>query len=350
MPKKLRQPAGATPPLEGEHIFPASIVTPLAVKWKELYNTGRHKEAMLVLEQIVEHSTAMFERLAQFEDFHYTVDLPILVSAAQEKVVKWLIKWQPRKGRLFSWFSKCAKNAFRSELVKVNQYRKRYHVTSENLEKFYGVEDHEVDKHDLAAEVRQRLQKITCRWGDPQELGAVRFMLECLVDDDRDKQAAIRSTAYAYGLSFELSKFFWNWCIVELRHAMYDKMYIGLTEQDLFIAAQTYELLGGLTDIFPFEPCPRCGGSVKKMLAVYQGTRLKFPSLNFYFKQRENHAIYRAVDQSDQDPESVAEVARKFKRAPRSAQEIFNQMTEQLDPKRTGEYDVFGDDGGQHDA
>ena len=77
---------------------------------------------MLVLEQIVEGSTAMFERLAQFEDFHYTVDLPILVSAAQEKVIKWLAKWQPKKGRLFSWFSKCAKNAFRSELVKVNQY------------------------------------------------------------------------------------------------------------------------------------------------------------------------------------------------------------------------------------
>ena len=50
----------------------------------------------------------------------------------------------------------CAKNAFRSELVKVNQYRKRYHVTSDNLEKFYGVEDHEVDKHDVAKEVPQQ--------------------------------------------------------------------------------------------------------------------------------------------------------------------------------------------------
>ena len=345
MPKKFRQQPTGTTPLEGEHIFPASLVTPLAVRWKELYTAGRHKDAMLVLEQIVVHSTAMFERLAQYEDFHYTVDLPILVSAAQEKVVKWLIKWQPKKGRLFSWFSKCAKNAFRSELVKVNQYRKRYHVTSDNLEKFYGAEDHEVDKHDLAADVHQRLQRITCRWGDPQELGAVRFLLECLVDDDRDKQAAIRTTAYAYGISFDLAKFFYNWCVVEMRHAFYDKMYIPLSEQDLFNIGQTYELAGGLTDIFPFEPCPHCGGSTKKFIAVYGGMRVKIPTLNYLAKQRENHRIYRAIDQSDQDPESVAEVARKFKRAPRSAQDIFNQMSAELDPKRTGEYDVFGADG-----
>lgn len=300
---------------------------------------------MFVLEQIVCHSTAMFERLAQYEDFHYTVDLPILVSAAQEKVIKWLIKWQPKKGRLFSWFSKCAKNAFRSELVKVNQYRRRYHVTSESLEKFYGAEDHEIDKHDLAEDVRQRLSRITCRWGDPQELGAIRFILECLVDDDRDKQAAIRTTAYAFGISFDLAKIFYNWCVVELRHAFYDKMYIPLTEQDLFLIGQTYEPVAGFLDLMPFEECPTCHASLKKLLVHYQGMRVKFPTLNYIAKQRENHRLFRAIDQSDQDPDSVAEVARRFKRSPRSAQEIFNQMAAELDPKRTGEYDVYGADG-----
>ena len=100
MPKK------GSNPIEGEHIFPASKLTPLAVQWKQLYAANRHKEAMLVLEQIIEESTFMFQRLALFEDFQYTVDLPILVSAAQEKVIKWLVKWNPKKGRLFSWFSK----------------------------------------------------------------------------------------------------------------------------------------------------------------------------------------------------------------------------------------------------
>src|SRR5574343_1036332 len=175
--KKTKEKDVEIAEVKGEHIFPATHLTKLALHWKELNSKGRHKEAMEVLEEIIIGSTAMFERLAQFEDFHYTVDLPILVSAAQEKVVKWLIKWQPKKGRLFSWFSKCAKNAFRSELAKVNQYRKRYHVTSDNLEKFYGVEDHEVDKHDATVETHSRLSQIFVRWGDPQEQGALRYLV-----------------------------------------------------------------------------------------------------------------------------------------------------------------------------
>src|SRR5208337_1352821 len=111
--------------VQGEHLFAASYLEPLAIRWKELNAKGKHTEAMLVLEEIVVGSTQMFQRLAQHEGYHFTVDLDILVSAAQEKVVKWLIRWQRKKGKLFTWFSKCAKNAFRSELVKVNQFRKR---------------------------------------------------------------------------------------------------------------------------------------------------------------------------------------------------------------------------------
>lgn len=325
------------PQAEGEHIFPASQLTPLAIQWKQLSSAGRHKEAMFVLEQIVEGSTAMFERLAQFEDFHYTVDLPILVSAAQEKVIKWLAKWQPKKGRLFSWFSKCAKNAFRSELVKVNQYRKRYHVTSDNLEKFYGAEDHEVDKHDLADEMRSKLDELTCRWGDPQEIGAIRFLTTCVLEDDHDKQASIRSASYAYGISFELSKFFYNWVIVNLRHAFYEKVFIPFTEYDLMLAAESYTFWPEFVNIVGIEKAKECS-------AKLGGQRVKFPTLQYFAKLRENHRVAREIERSDLDPESVAEIARKHKKTPRMAQEVYNEMVDLIDPKRYGEHNIFGDD------
>lgn len=331
MPKK------SSNTVEGEHIFPATQLTPLAVQWKQLYTTGRHREAMLVLEEIVEGSTAMFQRLAQFEDFHYTVDLPILVSAAQEKVVKWLAKWQPKKGKLFSWFSKCAKNAFKSELVKVNQYRRRYHVTSDNLEKFYGVEDHEVDKHDIANEVRCKLDEMTCRWGDPQQIGAIRYLIECVIDDEHDRQASVRSAAYAYCISFELSKFFYEWVIVALRHAFYEKVYIPFTLQDLLRATESYTFLPELIDIIGIE-------KTKEVCAKLGGKRVKIPTLQYLGRLRENYNMFRDIDRSDLDPDAIASVARKYKKSPRAAQEIFNDMVEQLDPKRYGEYGIFDED------
>jgi hypothetical protein len=318
-----------------EHIFPASQLTPLAVKWKELTDTNRQREAMEILEEIVVKSSAMFSRLAMFEDFHYTVDLNILISAAQERVVKWLLRWEPKKGRLFTWFSKCAKNAFRSELVKVNQFRKRFYVTSDDLEHFYGEDDHEINKHDLAREVRSRIEQLTCRWGDPQEIGAIRYLIECVIEDDHDKTAAIWSAAYAFGIPVDLSKFFYSWVLTALRHELYDKIHIPFTEEDLFRAAESYTHLPGMLDIVSWE-------QMQKIIAVFGGMRIKIPTLAYMAKRRDDYRLFREMDKTDLDPDSIAAVARANKKTPRSAQEIYNDMVSTTDPRRYGEHDVYG--------
>jgi hypothetical protein len=331
-PKKQAKEAPAN-----EHIFPASQLTPLAIKWKELTKAGRHKEAAAVLEKIIVESTAMFERSAQYEDFHYTVDLPVLVSAAQEKVVKWLAKWNHKKGSLFTWFSKCSKNAFRSELVKVNQYRKKYHVTGDNLEKFYGIEDHAIDKHDIAEEYKKRLHQMTCRWGDPQIIGAIRYIVDCITEDDHDKAGTIKGASYAWGISYDMSKFFYGWSTSALRHELHDKVYLPFTEEDLVRAACTYEDFIDILDHMPFK-------EAMKLLARWQGRRIKFPSISYLTKIHQNYALFKEIDKSDLDPDSVAMVARNFKRTPRAAQDIYTEMVEILDPRRTGEHYIYGDE------
>lgn len=325
--------------LEGEHIFPASRLTPLALKWKELNAAGKHREAMLVLEEIVVGSSTMFARLAQYENYQFTVDLSVLVSAAQEKVVKWLLAWNPKKGRLFTWFSRCAKNAFRSELNKANQYRRRFHTTSDNLEMFYGAEDHEVEKKDLASEVENKLKGITCRWGDPQEISAIRFLIYCIIDDDHDKHASIRAAAYANGISMELSKFFYAWAVTALRHQMYDKVRVPFTEQDLIMASTSYEHLPGLRDILKWE-------EIKKIIVVFGGLRLRIPTAASILRLKEDYATFVDIDNTDLDPDSVAKVAKARKRSVRSAYDAYHEMAAILDPKRSGEHDVFD----EHDS
>ena len=334
----MKQKAGS-PPAE-EHIFPASKLEPLALRWKELNEQRRHAEASAVLEQIIEGSTAMFQRLAQYEDFHFTVDLPILISAAQEKVVKWLLKWQPKKGRLFSWFSKCAKHAFLSELVKVNQFRKRYHVTSDNLERFYGADDHEVNKHDIAAEYHRRLHALTCRWGDEQEIGAIRYIVECIVDDNEaDKAAVIRGAAFANGISIDMAKFFYTWTLVGLRHVFYDKAHVPFTEQDLLRASESYTLWPDFVDTVGVAKST-------EIIAKFGGQRLKVPSIEHIKKLREDYRLHLEIDRSDLDPDSISDVAKKHKRTVKSAQEIYADLSKTLDPKRYGEYDVYAHDDG----
>jgi len=337
-----KNPTLVVPAVAGEHIFPASYLEPLALRWKELNSLGRHTEAMLVLEEIIVGSTQMFERLAQHEGYHYTVDLDILVSAAQEKVVKWLLRWQRKKGKLFAWFSKCAKNAFRSELVKVNQFRKRYHVTSDNLEKFFGAEDHAVDKHDMATEVRAKLANLTCRWGTPQEIGAIHFLIECILEEDHDKQAAVKGAAYAYGISIELAKFFYSWALVALRDQMYRRIRVPFTEEDLVRAAYSYTHFVSLFDM-PNTPFtwPVHG---KYLCANYGGMRFKIPTIAQLAALVEAKQIFDEVEIGDKDPDSVAEVGERHGKNARTAQDLYHEMVEVLNPRRSGEYEVYGDD------
>jgi hypothetical protein len=331
-----------TPPA-GEHIFHASKLGPLAMRWKELNASGRHEEAMEVLEEIIVESTPMFERLAQHEDYHLAVDLKVLVAAAQEKVVRWLLHWDPAKGRLFTWMSTCAKNAFRSEVAKTSQYRNRFYSTDEMPEKVFGTCDSTVDKHDVAAEVRSRIHAISSRWGSPQELGTLKYIISCLEeiqDGVHDRLAIIRGASYAYGLRQEYVRFFYTWAVTEIRGVLYERARIPLTEQDLFNASFSYTLLPDLLNNI------MTWGQMRKMIALYGGMRLKIPTIAQLEKQRENYKITREIESSDMDPESVGKIARRHGKTQKSAQEIFEEMTVDLNPDRTGEYAIYDHDHG----
>ena len=290
---------------------------------------------MLVLEDIVVGSTEMFERFAQHEGYHHTVDLPRLISSAQEKVIKWLLAWEPKKGRLFSWFTKCSKNAFRSEVLKESQYRNRYHVTSDNLEKFFGSSDTEIDKEEAIQGIHKAVQEITSRWGCPQEVGAIRFLIECVLDEDNhDKKRAIRAASYAYCISPDLSKFFYDWVLINFRQQFYKQIRMPFTEQDLFRLNHSYSYLPDLMDIISWD-------QMKKIIACMGGIRLKIPTLAQMIKVSENHRLFEDIDASDLDPNSVDEAARKHRRSPRSAQEIYLEMCDNLNGLRDGEHDVY---------
>ena len=337
------------PAPEGQHIFHAAKLEPMAKKWQELNIAGQAGDeasmvaAMRLLEQIIIMSTPMFERLAMHEEFHLTVQLSQLISAAQEKVVVWLIRWDPEKGRLFSWFSKCAKNAFRAEITKEINFRNKVHTTDESLEKWIGSEDHEVDKHDSANEVRQRLRTITCRWGHPQEIGTIHFLLECIIEDNHVKDNAIQGASYAWGLSVDHVRFFYTWCLIALRNVMRDKISIPMTEQDLICCKYSYTYLPDFLNIIPWERrCPHCrSGGLKDLIAMFHGMRIKFPTAEEIVRLKKDYQIAEEIGKSDLDPDSVSQIVKKHKRPLKSAEQLFRDMAQLHDPKISGEYYIY---------
>lgn len=361
-------------PPKGEHIFPNTRLTAVALHWKELTArakaatneasqflsharqltpaeeaevqelqqeaAAKHGEAFVLLEQIIIESTPMFERLAQFEGYHLTVDLPLLVQAAREKVPRWLQACDVQKlheGKLFSWMSTCAKNAFRSEVAKQRQHTTRYHATADNLEKFVGTEDHEVDRHDLMAEVERRIKGISVRWGDPQELGAVRYMVECLRDVERqppNKIAILNGARYAFGLSDEMIKFFYQWSLFALRDALADTRRVPFTRQDVLRLNHSYSFLPDVIDVIGWEPFCR-------LVKLMGGQRIKLPTLSQMDRMHSEFLLRQELDETDLTPEAFEGVAKRRGTSTRSAGDIFAELSDQLGGQRTGEHPLY---------
>ena len=334
---------------ENHEIFDNARVTELALKWKALTKENKHGEAMPVLEEIIRLCEHMFLRLAQYEGFTNTVDLSTLVQSAREKVPRWLIGWDPTyksNNGIFSWFSKCSKHAFLSEIAKLNQHRKRFHATGDNLEKFFGAEDHNAFKEEAASDVRRKLADITVRWGDPQEIGVVRYILECLVEDrdadsKPDKEVVIRSASYAWCVSPELTRFFYDWALFALRDALHHKIHVPFTQQDLLRNRESYTFLVDMIDIVGWD-------RFKRLIVTLGGQRLRLPTLQQLARLHADYLMSQEIDKSDLDPDSVEQVGKKHGRSAKAAAEIYAEMVEITNPRRSGEHSLYPDPSEEH--
>lgn len=350
------------PEPEGEHIFPETRLADIARRWQVMHKAG-DEGALELLEQIIVESTPMFRRFAQHENFHLTVDLEVLVTSAQQKVPRWLEKWEPKKGRLFSWFTKCAKNVFRGEAVKVSAWRKKHYtfglVNDDSdpssagykisaMEKMLGLfTDPEVyTKAEGARHLKKDLHNIYSRWGSETELGAIRYILssfESIDDDEHSRQNVIRGVGYAWGLSSEMARFFYNWCLVSLRDVMYERQNVGsrfnslkMTPMDIFLSKHSYSFIPDMLNIVDWD-------QMLKLIAVFGGMRVKFPTVSGLKKDIEKHKMMVEMMKSDMDPKEFSKIAKKYGKTDRTAQQIFTDLTDEYSQDRTAEIEVFTD-------
>lgn len=240
----------------------------------------------------------------------------------------------------------CSKHAFLSEIAKLNQHRKRFHATGDNLEKFFGAEDHNAFKEEAASDVRRKLADITVRWGDPQEIGAVRYILECLVEDrdadsKPDKEVVIRAASYAWCVSPELTRFFYDWALFALRDALHHKIHVPFTQQDLLRNRESYTFLVDMIDIVGWD-------RFKRLIVTLGGQRLRLPTLQQLARLHADYLMSQEIDKSDLDPDSVEQVGKKHGRSAKAAAEIYAEMVEITNPRRSGEHSLYPDPSEEH--
>lgn len=320
-----------------EHIFPETILRGLAEEWQARTKVNPNDpRAAILLEEIIIKSTPMFSRLAQFERFTQTVQLDVLIAAAQIKVERWLTLWDKSLGTLFKWFSRCAKNAFRGEVAATVGFSHRVYTTNDDvaLERLAGHTDHEVDRHDLAATIHEKLHDIVVPWKASNMREAVRFYLECITTvSEHSKSLAIRSAMFGFGLSAEMAKFLYAWTLVEMRQSLYENSHISFSDQDIIRASHSLTHLPQMMDIIGVE-------KMKRLIVVMGGQRIRIPTTTDIDNARKSYDFLQAVRRSD-GTEDLAKIARKHGKPARSAEEHFHQAVATF--SQIGEHNVYDD-------
>jgi len=185
--------------------------------------------------------------------------------------------------------------------------------------------------------MQAKLAKLTCRWGAPQEKGALAYLIECVLDEERNKQGAIRGAAYAWGISMDQSKFFYAWVLAAMRAEFSSQIRVPFTEQDLWLLRDSYEHIPDLLHIMPWD-------ALRSVMIRYGGMRLKIPTIATLARLKEEHAIWEEIDASDKDPDSISAIAVRHKKTLRGATEIYEEMCLLQDPNRSGEFNIYGSD------
>ena len=293
------------------------------------------EEADRLLDHIIPQCEALYSRLAQYEKFDSTVDLGSLINEAMVKTSHWITYWQLEKGPLFSYLSVCAKRLFVGLAKRESDYKGRYYATGDNLEKFVGSEDHEVQRHDAAAELRKRLLTLTGRWASAQCIGVIKMYIDVLVSGDKIKKKELqRAGSYAYGISPELAKFYFSWTLVAMRDLMYDKLRMSYTDQDMFRLQHTHTFLPDMLTVITWD-------QMVKLMGLFGGQRIKIPTLESIIEARRELAVYHSLEHV-QTPEEFSQVAKKHGYTDRSAQEVFDRLSPVLNNDNDGEYHIFG--------
>ena len=319
---------------KGQHIFNADKIQPEAIRWKSLVAQGRLEEADKLMEEIIPQCKNLFSRFAQYEKFDTNVELNSLINEAMLRVPHWIHYWKPDTSPLFTYISVCSKRLFGGMAKKESDYRGRYFASGDNLEKFCGSEDHEVEKHDAAKELKDRLSDITSRWRCKQSNDAIRMYIDVLVSGDKiNKKALQRAASYAYGISPQLAKFYYTWTLVAMRDIMYDKLRIKYTDQDLFRLSHSYTFLPDILTVITWQ-------QMIKIMGLFGGQRIKIPTLDSITSTKKEVELYRELDKV-QTPEEFGKIAKKHGFTDKSAQKVYDKMTNVLNQAHDSEHSLY---------
>jgi hypothetical protein len=279
-------------------IFENEFVEALIIQWKRNKDFNTYK-------RICGESIHLIDSIIRGSKFSLQVPFLDLRNWLFLQFERWIDKWVPGDGKIYTYMSFCIKNGCMSYVSKEKLLRQRYVYTDVPLESISESVSYESDfGFDLNDRMREQLSGILVRWHEPHVREAIKYMMYAILRNrgySRRKQI-LRTACEAYSIDIDTAKFMLDWTHGAVRNAFLEHYNNPLSFKDLLAASTRFSFIWDMLKVLGYE-------ETKKLCCLFAGNSIKFPPASQLIKLAKVAAI--STEAYAKGVEEV-EIARKF--------------------------------------
>lgn len=233
------------------------------------------------------------------------------------QIERWIIKWVPGNGALYSYLSQCCKHGCISYVSKESQYRQRQILMGDAPMESLGA----VYTQDFSSDpelVKAIHARISVRWSDHEIREAINYAVEEVLEGIPNRKIALQTMAFAFpgigvhvepGVSrdetVEVAKFLLDWASAAVRSAYLDLRCPPISENDVLRLQNRYSFLPDLVGIVG-------AAQAAKVITAFGGMSIRFPSVSTLTRTKQLVKAYDAWTKSP-GPDTIKHWASKTK-------------------------------------
>lgn len=284
-----------------QKIFDNELVETLVIEWK------RTKDGA-IYQRVCKETTNLIDAIIRSNGFYRQMDFNDIRNNVFVELISFIDKWDPGRGtKLYSYLSTCIRNACISTVRTDAENKKRHVYTDVSLDTL-GDSDNVSMSHNYSTDevdfIRSKAHMLECRWKEPIIRAGIQYLVEChLSGRNHRKREIIRSLCLGYKMPQATSKFLFDWTTTSLRAELLSMYDSPLGDVDLLRLAEKFSHLPDMINLIGYP-------AVKKLLAVFSGVQIRFPSLPHIKKLL---AARAAINSRARTPDEMMAVSNAYK-------------------------------------
>lgn len=219
----------------------------------------------------------------------------------------------------------CIKNGCISYVTKDGSAKKRHVFTDVPLDSVGLMEDvsyshYHLSDDDLVA-IQNSVEKVMSRWKEPVIRECLRYMVTVILQKRISRRTEVlQSAVWGYGIPLDTAKFLFDWSLGSVRGAMLEHWDSPIGEADIIRAAEKFSFIPDMANLVGWK-------NVRKIMTVFQGMTVKFPTVSTL---RKAFAVREIYNQSDFTPAKMERIGKAYGISSGKISEVFEEVSSNI--------------------